>query len=135
MSWIELQPLLCQVGIIAILALSLNVICGLTGLLQLGHAGFFAAGAYAAGLYSIYFTIPELGWLNFVMAAFVAVAVACLCALIVGVPCLRLSARACKLPSASLLATFSAPKYISLFSKGLNLKCCFTLLGFTPGSY
>ncbi|MBA4386741.1 MAG: branched-chain amino acid ABC transporter permease [Verrucomicrobia bacterium] len=89
-SWTELEPILCQVGILAILAVSLNVVCGLTGLLQLGHAGFFAIGAYVAGLYSIYFTVPELGWLNFVIGASAGMTAAMVFALVVGFPCLGL---------------------------------------------
>ena len=90
MSWVELEPLLSQIGIVAILAVSLNVLCGLTGQLQLGHAGFFAAGAYAAGLYAVYFTVPQLGWANFIPGVLAAVLVACVLALAIGVPCLRL---------------------------------------------
>lgn len=90
MSWMELQPVLCQIGILAVLAISLNMICGVTGLLQLGHAGFFAVGAYAAGLYSIYLTVPSLGWANFVPGMLVAMAAAGLVALVIGIPCLRL---------------------------------------------
>ena len=90
MSWIELEPLLCQVGIIALLAISLNVLCGMTGLLQLGHAGFYAMGAYGAGLYSIYFTIPALGWFNLVPATMCGMLAASVCAVIIGIPCLRL---------------------------------------------
>jgi branched-chain amino acid transport system permease protein len=91
MSWAELHPLLCQVGILALLAVSLNVICGLTGLLQLGHAGFFAIGAYTAGLYAIYATVPGLGWLNFAPGALLAMAMAAAASLLIGAPCLRLS--------------------------------------------
>ncbi|MHC4886793.1 MAG: branched-chain amino acid ABC transporter permease [Planctomycetota bacterium] len=90
MSWIELEPLICQVGILAILALSLNMICGMTGLLQLGHAGFYAIGAYTAGLVAIYWTIPELGWFNFLIGGGAAMVVAALFALVIGLPCLRL---------------------------------------------
>lgn len=90
MSWIELEPLLCMIGIYALLAVSLNVICGMTGLLQLGHAGFFAAGAYAAGLVAIYATVPEVGWLNFVIGAAAAMLAAGVFSVIIGVPCLRL---------------------------------------------
>ena len=90
MSWFELQSVFSIIGIYAILAISLNMICGVTGLLQLGHAGFFAIGAYAAGLVSIYFTIPELGFFNI----FIGIAAAMLCAgimaLALGIPCLRL---------------------------------------------
>jgi branched-chain amino acid transport system permease protein len=90
MSWAELEPILGQVGILAILALSLNLMCGVTGLLQLGHAGFFAVGAYAAGLYAIHFTAPALGWLNFAPGAALAMLAAAAFALLIGVPCLRL---------------------------------------------
>jgi branched-chain amino acid transport system permease protein len=91
MSWVELQPVLCQVGILAILALSLNVLCGLTGLLQLGHAGFYAIGAYTAGCYAIYATVPALGWFNLIPAAAAGMAAAALCSLVIGLPCLRLA--------------------------------------------
>ena len=38
-----------QVGIFAALALGLNIVVGLAGLLDLGYVAFFAAGAYVAG--------------------------------------------------------------------------------------
>ena len=82
--------IMCLVGIFAILAMSLNVICGMTGLLQLGHAGFYAVGAYAAGLVSIYWFNPGWGIGNFVISAIVAIAVSCFFALLIGIPCLRL---------------------------------------------
>ncbi len=82
--------MLAQVGVYAILEMSLNLLCGMTGLLQLGHAGFFAVGAYAAGLTAIYGTMPALGPGNFVIGAAAAVCAAVLFALIIGVPCLRL---------------------------------------------
>ncbi len=90
MSWYEFHSVLGSIGILAILALSLNVICGMTGLLQLGQAGFFAIGAYAAGLSSIYLTFPELGMLNFVISASVAMIAAGIFSIILGIPCLRL---------------------------------------------
>jgi branched-chain amino acid transport system permease protein len=90
MSWVELEPILCQIGIMAVLAMSLNMICGLAGLLQLGHAGFYAVGAYAAGLYAIHFTVPALGWLNFLIAAAVGMVAAMSLAALVGFPCLKL---------------------------------------------
>lgn len=89
-SWIELEPLLCQVGILAILAISLNFMCGVTGLLQLGHAGFYAIGAYTAGLYSIYGTQPDWGWFNLIPAIGCGMSAAVLFALFIGAPCLRL---------------------------------------------
>lgn len=89
-SWVELQPILCQVGILSILAVSLNMICGVTGLLQLGHAGFYAVGAYVAGLYSIYFTVPAWGFFNFIPGALAGMSATAVLAMLVGFPCLRL---------------------------------------------
>ncbi len=82
--------ILGNIGIFMILAMSLNVICGMTGLLQLGHAGFFALGAYSAGLVSIYWQLPGLGMVNFIPGALAAMLVASLFAVLIGVPCLRL---------------------------------------------
>jgi branched-chain amino acid transport system permease protein len=82
--------ILAQLGIYVILALALNVIVGMTGLLQLGHAGFFALGAYAAALTAMYATFPALGPFNLALSLAAAVAVSALFALVVGLPCLRL---------------------------------------------
>jgi branched-chain amino acid transport system permease protein len=41
-----------QVGIYAILALGLNVVVGFSGLLNLGYAGFYAAGAYVYAIFA-----------------------------------------------------------------------------------
>lgn len=90
LSAIELLPLLALLGVYALLAMSLNMICGLTGLLQLGHAGFYAVGAYAAGLVAIYGTVPELGRANLLLGGAAAVVAAALFSLLIGVPCLRL---------------------------------------------
>jgi branched-chain amino acid transport system permease protein len=90
MSWIELQTVLCYLGILSLLAMSLNLMCGVTGLLQLGHAGFFAIGAYSAGLYAIYCTIPQLGWFNFIPGAIVAIVVTITFAFLIGIPSLKL---------------------------------------------
>lgn len=41
-----------QVGIYAILAIGLNVVVGFSGLLNLGYAGFYAAGAYIYAIFA-----------------------------------------------------------------------------------
>ncbi len=51
-----------SVGIYALLALSLNVILGQCGLFHMGHAAFFAVGAYATAILNTQFHIPVL-WL------------------------------------------------------------------------
>jgi len=43
--------LLNEVAILALFALSLDLILGYAGIISLGHAAFFGAGAYAAGLF------------------------------------------------------------------------------------
>ena len=44
------QRILNLIAINAILALSLNLIYGITGMFSLGHAGFMAIGAYVSAL-------------------------------------------------------------------------------------
>ncbi len=67
----------------ALLALGLNVIVGLTGVLHLGYAAFFAIGAYTYGLLNVHWHWPFwIGWLP-------AALVAGLCGVGLGVPALR----------------------------------------------
>jgi branched-chain amino acid transport system permease protein len=57
--WVDV---LNSIGLYAILALSLNLIVGHTGLFNLGHAAFYAVGAYTAAILNTQFHIPVL-WL------------------------------------------------------------------------
>jgi branched-chain amino acid transport system permease protein len=52
-----IQGLLIEVFILAIYALSYDLVLGVTGLLSFGHAMFFAVGAYATGI-----ALKSLGW-------------------------------------------------------------------------
>jgi branched-chain amino acid transport system permease protein len=65
-----LASMLAFAGINALLALSLNLVWGLGGMINLGLAGFFALGAYASALFSL-----RLGW-PMPLAGFAAVAIA-----------------------------------------------------------
>lgn len=49
-----------NIGLYAILALSLNIILGQCGLFQMGHAAFFAIGAYTSAILNTMFDIPLL---------------------------------------------------------------------------
>src|SRR5690625_7150746 len=49
-------------GIYVILGLSLNLIVGEVGLFNMGHAAFFAVGAYTTAILSIEYSIPIV-WL------------------------------------------------------------------------
>ncbi len=73
--WVDV---LNNVGLYAILGLSLNLIVGHAGLFNLGHAAFFAVGAYTAAILNTLFGIPVL-WLlplSGIAAALFAAAIA-----------------------------------------------------------
>jgi branched-chain amino acid transport system permease protein len=72
-----------RIMVLAVFAMGYNLLYGYVGLLSLGHAMFFSAGLYGAGL-----TMQHLGWS--VPAGFVAgVAAGALLALAIGVLALR----------------------------------------------
>jgi branched-chain amino acid transport system permease protein len=74
---------LARVLVLAVFAMGYNLLFGYAGLLSLGHAMFFAAGLYGAGL-----TMYHLAW--GVPAAFLAgIAAGALLALVIGVLALR----------------------------------------------
>ncbi|MBO9369479.1 MAG: branched-chain amino acid ABC transporter permease [Chloroflexi bacterium] len=52
------RSVLWRTGLYAILGLSLNIIVGYAGLFQLGHAAFYALGAYTSALLNLHFDIP-----------------------------------------------------------------------------
>ncbi|MGA9523826.1 MAG: branched-chain amino acid ABC transporter permease [Myxococcaceae bacterium] len=86
------------VGVNVMLAVSLNIVNGMTGQFSIGHAGFMAVGAYIGGKFSL--EMKELyisglpvfvsDQLLFVLALLVGGAVAALFGFIVGLPSLRL---------------------------------------------
>ncbi|MEL7566015.1 MAG: branched-chain amino acid ABC transporter permease [Dehalobacterium sp.] len=71
-------------GMNIILAVSLNLVCGVTGQLALGHAGFMAVGAYTSAILTMKFGFP------FVAAILVAGLAAAVMGIIIGLPTLRL---------------------------------------------
>lgn len=79
------QGLFARIMALAVFAMGYNLLFGYVGLLSLGHAMFFSAGLYGAGL-----TVYHLGW--GVPEAFVAgVACGALLALVIGLLALRTS--------------------------------------------
>ena len=60
--WLEVMS---NVGLYALLALSLNVILGQCGLFHMGHAAFYAVGAYITAIGNTQFGIPVLWLLPF----------------------------------------------------------------------
>jgi branched-chain amino acid transport system permease protein len=75
--------LLVIMTIYGILAISLNLVVGATGLFNLGHAAFYGIGAYASAL----LMMAGVPW---PIAALGAMAIAGLVAFVVGIPTLRL---------------------------------------------
>ncbi len=69
------QLTLTRCMVFAVYAIGFNVLFGYTGLLSLGHAMFFGAGLYGAGMAAYWFAVP-------VPLAFV---IGCVCGLVLGV--------------------------------------------------
>jgi branched-chain amino acid transport system permease protein len=74
-----------QVIIFVLVALGLNVVVGLAGLLDLGYVGFYAVGAYVVGVLT-----SQHASLPWIVALPIAVVVSMLVGVILGTPTLRL---------------------------------------------
>lgn len=93
-----LFELFIQIGIYAALALGLNIVVGMAGLLDLGYAAFFAIGAYTWAIFGSpqanafisgdHFPLP--GWPYFYLFSALAVLTAALVGILIGLPALRL---------------------------------------------
>ncbi|SKC84872.1 branched-chain amino acid ABC transporter permease [Maledivibacter halophilus] len=77
--------IIIMIGVYTILSLSLGLVTGYTGQVSLGHAAFYAIGAYVSALLSVNYG------LNFFITAPIAAIVAAVCGLLLGLPTLRLS--------------------------------------------
>lgn len=75
--------LLARIMVLAVFAMGYNMLFGYVGLLSLGHAMFFAAGLYGAGL-----SVIHLGW-NVPLAFLAGIACGALLALVIGLLALR----------------------------------------------
>jgi branched-chain amino acid transport system permease protein len=76
----------------AVLAVSLNIINGITGQFSIGHAAFYQVGAYVTGYVAVTTYNPTLmpNWLWLVLMMLLGGAAAGVAGLIVGLPSLRL---------------------------------------------
>jgi branched-chain amino acid transport system permease protein len=64
------RDILVLTGIYVVLALGLNIVVGLAGLLDLGYAAFYAIGAYTYALLSVHFGLPF--WLGLPLGGLMA---------------------------------------------------------------
>ena len=74
-----------QVGLYTLLAVGLNIVCGFTGLLDLGYVGFYLVGGYTSGL-----LMARLGFSYWIVLP-IAVLNGALWGLLRGAPTLRLT--------------------------------------------
>lgn len=79
------------IGVYVILALGLKMINGLAGMFSLGHAGFWAIGAYTSGAITTYNPLHLPWYLAFAVGIILAVVLAGAAGLLISVPCLRLA--------------------------------------------
>lgn len=86
------ERLVVLAGIYVTLAVSLNLINGITGQFSIGHAAFYQVGAYSAGFITSTFAVrsglPPLVWLP--LMAIVGAIMAGVAGFVVGLPSLRL---------------------------------------------
>lgn len=79
-----LLHILVLIGIYTILAVSLDLLAGHTGLLSIAHAAFYGLGAYTSALLAVHFGAP------FLIGVLAGMAVAVLISFVVSLPSLRL---------------------------------------------
>jgi branched-chain amino acid transport system permease protein len=92
-----LFELVTQMGIFAAMALGLNIVVGMAGLLDLGYAAFFAIGAYTWAIFGsgqaaefMSGSFPLAGWPYFYLFSALAIITAALTGTLIGLPALRL---------------------------------------------
>ena len=86
-----MQGLLVPLCAYVILAVSLNLVVGISGELSLGHAGFMCVGAFSSAFFSkcTQAAITNSG-LRFFLAILIGAAVAAVFGILIGIPVLRL---------------------------------------------
>lgn len=86
-----LTGLLIPVCVYVILAISLNLVVGISGELSLGHAGFMCVGAFSSAFFSKC-TVEAIPFVpvRFFLAILIGAAVAAVFGVLIGIPVLRL---------------------------------------------
>jgi len=84
LSWLLLPShalLLNEIAILALFAMSLDLILGYAGIVSLGHAAFFGFGAYAAALFAK-LVMPD-PWVGMAVAVAVSAGLGAVCSLLI----------------------------------------------------
>lgn len=79
------QSMLLLIGVNIMLAVSLNLITGITGQFSIGHAGFMSVGAYTSAILTLDYNVP------FVPAIIAGGLLAAVFGVLIGMPTLRLN--------------------------------------------
>ncbi|MDY6309194.1 MAG: branched-chain amino acid ABC transporter permease [Oribacterium sp.] len=74
----------------SIMAVSLNLVVGISGELSLGHAGFMCLGAFSSALWSNLMEDKMPAGVSFLIAIFIGACVAAVFGFLIGIPVLRL---------------------------------------------
>ena len=124
--------LTAKIMIMAIFALSLDLLVGWTGLVSFGHAAFFGVGAYALAILS-----PKAAAAGLWSTLALAIVAAALCALVVGVFVLRTRGIYFVMVTLAFAQMFYFVFHDTKFGGGsdgryVNLKPDASILGFTP---
>ena len=86
-----MQGLLIPLCVYSTLAISLNLVVGISGELSLGHAGFMCVGAFASAFFSKCMQdVITVGTVRFLLAMLVGAAFAAVFGILIGIPVLRL---------------------------------------------
>lgn len=121
-----------KVMILAIFALSLDILVGYTGLVSFGHAAFYGVGAYALGLLA-----PKYEAANLWLTLPVAIAAAGVAALFVGAFVVRVKGIYFIMVTLAFAQMFYFVFHDTKFGRGsdgisMNFKPVATIGGFTP---
>ena len=124
--------LVTKVMILAIFALSLDLLVGYTGLVSFGHAAFYGVGAYALGLLAPKYEAANL-WLTLPMA----IAAAGLAAIVVGMFVVRVKGIYFIMVTLAFAQMFYFVFHDTKFGRGsdgisMNFKPVATIAGITP---
>lgn len=86
-----IKGLLVPLTIYSIMAVSLNLVVGISGELSLGHAGFMCVGAFASATWTMLMkSSPMPPLLRFVIAILIGAVAAAVFGFLIGIPVLRL---------------------------------------------
>jgi len=124
--------LVTKVMILAIFALSLDILVGYTGLVSFGHAAFYGVGAYALGLLA-----PKYEAANLWLTLPAAIAFAALSALVVGAFVVRVKGIYFIMVTLAFAQMFYFVFHDTRFGRGsdgisMNFKPSAAIGGFTP---